>query len=95
MLGSIHPAFHQYAGLRQRAMTTPIGHLQLPRPKPDDRPICHKRTMAMAIVLLLFDFNYGDFIRWLGGPYTNFHRDWEDLFTVLEAVASQEPPPAL
>ena len=47
----------------------------------------------MAAALLRFDFNYGDLLRWLEGPYTNSHRNWDDVFLALEAVSSQEPPP--
>jgi hypothetical protein len=28
------------------------------------------------MALLRFDFDYGDFVRWLGGEYTNRQRDW-------------------
>ena len=42
----------------------------------------------MAVALLCFNFLYGDLIRWLQGPYTNAHRDWDDVFTSLEGVTS-------
>ena len=47
----------------------------------------------MAVALLRFDFNYADMIRWLEGPYTSSHRNWEEVFLALEAVADKEPPP--
>ena len=47
----------------------------------------------MAVALLLYDFQYGDFIRWMGGPYTHSHRNWDDTFAALEAVADAKPPP--
>ena len=42
----------------------------------------------MAVALLRFNFVYGDLIRWLQGPYTNSHWDWDDVFTSLEHVTS-------
>ena len=93
LLAAVHPAFHQYARLRQTAMAAPIHRLLQPRPPPSDRPISKQRTDSMAAALLRFDFNYGDLLRWLGGPYTNSHRNWDDVFLALEAVSSQEPPP--
>lgn len=42
----------------------------------------------MAVALLRFNFVYADLIRWLQGPYTNAHRDWDDVFTSLEHVTS-------
>lgn len=40
----------------------------------------------MGCALMCFDFNYGDLIRWLEGPYTNAHRDWDETFSLLETV---------
>jgi hypothetical protein len=36
--------------------------------------------------LISFNCEYGDLIRWLGGPYTDEHRDWEVTFATLETV---------
>ena len=35
---------------------------------------------------------YGDLTRWLQGPHTNSHRNWDDVFLALEAVSSKVPP---
>ena len=93
MLASVHPAFDCYAALRASAMQTRITQLTLPRPPANDRPISDKRTHAMAALLLRYNFVYGDFIRHLGGPYTNSHRNWDDVFLALESVINKSPPP--
>jgi len=31
----------------------------------------------MAAALLRFNFNYSDLIRWLQGPYTHAHCQWD------------------
>jgi hypothetical protein len=41
------------------------------------------RAMLYASALLWFHFNYGYFVRWLGGEDTNRHRDWDDIFNTL------------
>ena len=93
MLARLHPAFDCYAALRASAMQTPISQLLLPRPPPNDRAISAKRTHAMAALLLRLNFIYGDFIRHLGGPYTNSHRNWDNMFLGLECVVKEKPPP--
>ena len=47
----------------------------------------------MAALLLRLNFIYGDFIRHLGGPYTNSHRNWDNMFLGLECVVKEKPPP--
>jgi hypothetical protein len=42
--------------------------------------------------LLRFNFVYGDFVRWLGGEYTNRHRDWDDTFDTLQSSRTRAPP---
>ena len=56
----------------------------------------------MAAVLLSFDFDYGDLFRWLGGwlggEYTNQHRDWDALqrhFDIAHSHAQQPGYPVL
>ena len=93
MLAAIHPAFGSYAALRASAMSADISKLLQPRPPPSDRDISDKRVHAWASLLLRFDFNYGDSIRYVGGPYTNAHRNWDDTFLHLETVSSITPPP--
>ncbi len=40
----------------------------------------------MGIGLLRLKFQYGDLICWLGGEYTNQHRDWSATFEQMSAV---------
>ena len=92
-LAQLHAMFWAYSLLRMSAMSLPVHRLQQPRPPPSPRPISQARVRSMAAALMRFDFNYGDFMRWLGGPYTNSHRNWEDVFLALESVSSTQPPP--
>ena len=92
-LTQTHPAILQYANLRLAACTTSISILQQPRPAPTAN--CSydtKYSHAMACALLRFNFNYPDLLRWLGGHYTNQHRDWDKVFSTL-AAAKQTPVP--
>jgi hypothetical protein len=57
------------------------------------RPIDHSRSWLIAVALLRFDFDYGDLVRWLGGEYTNAHRDWADAFQQVGAVRHCKVPP--
>jgi hypothetical protein len=42
--------------------------------------------------LLRFDFNYGDFVRWLGGKYKNRNRDWtKEWNSILESPCQPLP----
>ena len=66
-LAEAHSAFYSYAKLRASARKTPIDWLRGPRPAPTKDQIDSSRSHAMAVALLLFDFQYGDFIRWMGG----------------------------
>jgi hypothetical protein len=50
------------------------------------------RALLYASALLRFHFNYGDFIRWLGGEYTNRHRDWNATFQQLTESRVRYPP---
>ena len=47
----------------------------------------------MAAALLRFNFNYGDLIRWLKGPYTYSHRDWSTLQDCIKVIEKIPPPP--
>lgn len=87
----------QYARLRRDAYVhrgTIRGALQAPRSAPGIEPtLCHFRAWFLGAALLIFDLNYGDLIRWLGGEYTNAHRDWGELASLIEDVKeySQRP----
>jgi hypothetical protein len=46
----------------------------------------------MAAALLRFNFNYGDFVRWLGGEYTGAQQDWDATFDIVDSVRSSSIP---
>ncbi len=82
-----------YQRLRHRAVKEPIRILLHPRVvtmKPTRLP--PDRAILYASALLLFHFYYGDFVRWLGGEYTNRNRDWDSTFTAIEQRREREPP---
>ena len=91
-LSVAHSAFLSYAKLRKAASTADLSPLLAQRPAPDDSPIDNKRVLLMGCALLRFNLNFGDLIRWLGGPYTNAHRDWSATFAHLETVRHCLPP---
>jgi len=47
----------------------------------------------MAAALLCFNFNYGDFVCWLGGEYTGAQRDWDATFDIVDSVRTSSIPP--
>jgi hypothetical protein len=67
---------------------------QRPLPgKPTKLPM--DRAILYACALLRFGFYYGDFIRWMGGEYTNRDKDWPSIFQTLVAVCNRPPPISL
>ena len=81
-----------YATLRVAA-THYLLSLQASRPSSDATPICKDRAYRMAAALLRFNFNYGDFVRWLGGEYTGAQRDWDATFDIVDSVRTSSIPP--
>jgi hypothetical protein len=82
-----------YQKLRARAVTMPIRHLLAVRPdKKPPKKLPLDRAVLYASALLLFHFYYGDFVRWLGGEYTNRHRDWESTFEEIQTRRERLPP---
>jgi hypothetical protein len=81
----------QYAKLRETAATANLDSLLHQRPPPDGSPIDESRVQLMACAFLRFNCDYGDLIRWLEGPYTDYHRDWEATFQELEQVRHCTP----
>jgi hypothetical protein len=63
----------------------------LPPGNPTELPI--NRSLLYPSALLRFHFNYGDFVRWLGGKYTNRSRDWDETFESLLTARQCQPPP--
>jgi hypothetical protein len=85
---------HAYAKLRREAASLSIAQLhQLrdARPPPDNSPLNRSRIWLFAAALLRFNFDLGDMWKWLGGPYTNAHRNWGDLHTLISQI-SEIPP---
>ncbi len=54
--------------------------------------LMHEWAWKTAVALLHFDFHYGDLIRWMGGEYTNAHRDWSAINATIDAVWDIKPP---
>jgi hypothetical protein len=82
-----------YQKLRVRAMTAQVSHLKVPRPPPSNPLVLPmNRAILYASALLRFHFNYADLIRWMGGEYTNRHRDWDDTFDTIQTLRRRKPP---
>lgn len=81
-----------YAKLRLKASSANLSPLLEQRPQADSSPIDETRVQLMGCAFLRFNCDYGDLIRWLGGPYTDEHRDWHDTFAKLESVRNCPPP---
>lgn len=77
------PAMRGYAFLRRDAFlhrSTIAGYLQSAQIQPQLEPkLCQFRCWFMGAALLSFNFRYHELVRWLGGEYTNAHRDWSAL----------------
>jgi hypothetical protein len=74
-------------------MSAGIATLKQIRPPPGNpTTLPMDRAILYAAALLRFHFNYGDFVRWLGGEYTNRHRNWDDTFDTLLAARQRHPP---
>ena len=88
-----HPVMTQYARLRRSASSRILASLRQPRPNTSDiPPLCHRRAWLMGCALVRFNFVYADFIRWLGGEYTNDHRDWTSIFQLADHIAKVPIP---
>jgi hypothetical protein len=46
----------------------------------------------MSCALIRFNFVYADFIRWLGGEYTNDHHDWKSIAQLADLVSNVPVP---
>jgi hypothetical protein len=53
------------------------------------KTLCPAQARLYACALLRFHFNYGDFVRWLSGEYTNCHRQWTKDFKTLIATKAR------
>ena len=86
------PVMDHYSRLRVKAAAIDLSPLLLPRPAPDESPIDQTRVRLLACAFLRFNCDYGDMIRWLGGPYTGAHRDWEATFKEINEIRDCPPP---
>eukprot|EP00980_Cylindrotheca_fusiformis_P016485 scaffold4912_cov113-Cylindrotheca_fusiformis.AAC.2 len=96
----VHPFWVKYAILRRKACCHSIASLRLPRADVAGERMSSVRASMHSMALLRFDFDYGDFIRWMGGEYTNQHRDWNAEWDHLLSLPCRDlpsgyPPPRL
>jgi hypothetical protein len=101
-LDLVATAWRAYIHLRLAAATTSLAPLREPRPAPNPllKPaqLPQQRSDLFGCALLRFHFIYGNMVRWLGGEYTNRHRDWSSVFKAIlrrpaiPAPASFPPP---
>jgi hypothetical protein len=62
-----------------------------PKPgKPTELPM--DRLLLYASALLRFHFNHCDFVRRLGGEYTNRSPNWDETFATLWTARQRQPP---
>ena len=84
------PAMKAYARLRHFAESVPLESLiELQSMPPVDAlspDISAIRAYKMAAMLLLFDFDVGDLIRWLGGAYTHEHIPLDPIRRAVNAT---------
>jgi hypothetical protein len=86
-------AWYLYHHLRAKAALLSIAPLHKKRPPPSSPTrLPLERSTLYACALLRFDFYYGDFGRWIGGEYTNRHRDWAKTFNTLQTACIRSPP---
>jgi len=97
-LGTLGPRRRLNANALLRAPTRGggrLGPILVARPSPNRGLVAHFQGCAyrMAVALLRFNFNYGNFIRWLGGEYTGAHQDWDARFDIVDSVRLASIPP--
>ena len=87
-----NPVMAAYAKLRFDAATAPVHTLRRRRPPYQGQTLDTSRVRLYAMALIRFDFNYGDFMRFLSGEYTYAQRDWSSVFRLIEMFAVATPP---
>mgnify|MGYP002812740232 CR=1 FL=1 len=86
-------SWHCYAILRTRMATTTLSHLRLHRDHPTYVAYSlRQRGIRLGMLEIAFDFNHGDVIRYLGGEYTNKHRDFQEVYDTMECIKAEDPP---
>ena len=91
------PPLTSYARMRVQATRVEVGSARAPRgpATPEDlkQPVDKQRCYKLALALLRFDYCYPRLIRWLGGLYTNQHRDFDAVWDILEHFGGDRDPP--
>jgi hypothetical protein len=83
--------FVAHTRLRRSELTTTIRSLHFPCQQIGiETGLMHEWAWKTAVALLHFDFYYSDLIRWMGGEYTNAHRDWSAVSAAIDAVQDIE-----
>jgi hypothetical protein len=89
----VSPSWSNYHRLQMVVATmlpAPLCVHRAPPGQPTHLPT--KQSVLYVCALLRFPFYSGDFVRWLGGKYTNRHRDWETTFRTLQDICLWPPP---
>jgi hypothetical protein len=88
------PAVRKYAHLRATATWTSVSDLRHPvLPKMHPTRLSPRDAALNGMALLRFDFNYGDFMRWLSGRYTHRYRSWNTVFDKIVNDRHHAPLP--
>ena len=92
------PKWRKYADLRRIACSLSVAPLKQERMLEADGSVPVALDPARALMnscgLLRFDFSHGDFIRFLGGEFTNEHRDFNAEWDVIERNLENADPPS-
>jgi len=93
------PVMSSYAGLRSEALSlSPDALLSIRAPLPYDLPdptICLERSRNIAKILLLCDFNFGLFQRFMGGTYTGDYLDFDAIDAAILELSTVPSSPDL
>lgn len=91
------PPLASYASMRVKATQVEVDSARAPRgpatPEELKQPVNKQRCYKIALALLRFDYCYPRLIRWLGGPYTYQHRDFDAVWDILEYFGGDSDPP--
>ena len=81
-----------YPHLCFKAATTPIHWIKHRRDDNIPTTLTMERALAHAMILLRFDFIYGDMHRWMSGEYTNRNRDWDNEWRSILQTRERDLP---
>ena len=80
---TVLPFMMDYAKLRLKATRMDVSVLRQPRPPLSNHPISENRVELIGALILMYNGNYGDALRYMRGPFTGEHRDWQGVFQEL------------